>query len=306
LFIFRPNVGASRSATKFDIYYKSEPTSAKIEAQLTDPSLQKPILIKMDIVRRGSYNEDECEYSIASSFDYSGNPDKLLSKSLTFSKTTTNASIRKRQYNIIFMIEHPATNLYAKTWTKLESNNVPTTIDVGIELKNTNRQLVQYSMVANQHMTPNLSTASIRFNTPATWWKIEARCNHRDQFTINLYQDDVEPIVETTIIVDASRRLLQIEMRDRKNQQVQLHASARLVDAYTAAVSVWHSDDKGQKQNDADIKVQLDSADLLKTKLFFRPNMDRDLKVMLIGYGNLQIFEAYFNKYYFFSQINAG
>uniref|UniRef100_A0A914VI99 Uncharacterized protein n=1 Tax=Plectus sambesii TaxID=2011161 RepID=A0A914VI99_9BILA len=49
-----------------------------------------------------------------------------------------------------------------------------------------------------------------------------------------------------------------------------------MVDAYTAAVKVWHTE-AGRRQDDADIKVQLDRSDLLKTKLFIRPALNRDL-----------------------------
>lgn len=231
-----------------------------------------------------------------SEFDYSGEAEKVLKQKFHFTRNHDSAvkSVKRRSvdatshkmHKLTFehTIEHPATHLHIKLWAKVdrlenEQYTIPTTVDTGVEFKNKEKKMVQYSTVFDYRPTAHKPSAFVRINTPENWVKVEARTDlEKKEMNVFLYQNDPEPKIVATITVNPEAKIAQLEARTNEDGDVLLHVSARMVDAYTAAVKVWHTE-AGRREDDADIKVQLDRSDLLKTKFFIRPALNRDLQV---------------------------
>ena len=83
------------------------------------------------------------------------------------------------------------------------------------------------------------------------------------------------------VVVRASPedKTLLFEVRGVRSEQdeVLLHASARLVNKELAQIRLWHTE-QGRRIEDGEISVRLDKADLLNTKLYLRPGLDRELQ----------------------------
>lgn len=298
LVLFRPNVGTNRAPTKLELVHKKHDQGYKCEAKLNDPALKQPIHAKFEKKQHGACGEDEdCELIFTTEFDYSGEREKIVKQTLRLSRVHDSAakSVKRRSVNanehgklqkLTFenTIEHPATNLHVKWWAKVERLEtaeyvIPTNVDTGVEFKNKEKQLVKYSTVFDYRPHIHKPSAFVRVNTPHTWVKIEGRSDlEKKEVNIYLYQNDPEPKIVATVTVDPEQKIGQLEARTNEDGDVLLHVSARMVDPFTAALKVWHTE-SGRREDDADIKVQLDRSNLLKTKFFIRPALNRDLMV---------------------------
>ncbi|VDM25504.1 unnamed protein product [Toxocara canis] len=152
----QPKVGSKRRPTVAEMTYDKNPNGYHWEGSLSDEALKSPLKAKIDVIKSG---RDEHNYglNIKAEFDYSGQPDKLISHSLRIERKATTvhrsrrAAGRDARFEAELICTHPASHLHTRLWANIERKDIngallPIRTSFGAELKNARRNLIEYSL----------------------------------------------------------------------------------------------------------------------------------------------------------------
>jgi len=91
------------------VHYENVDLLLKWTARLSDGALKKPMLVKMEVDRRGTRDEHNYKLVINTEFDYSGEPMKLLTKSVSIirSRASAGAGANLDKFEVQFKTAHP-------------------------------------------------------------------------------------------------------------------------------------------------------------------------------------------------------
>ncbi|MFH4975773.1 hypothetical protein AB6A40_002482 [Gnathostoma spinigerum] len=242
----------------------------------TDPALQSPIKVLIEGTRTGT---DEFNYGVElkSEFDYSGQPNKIMRKSLKI--TRSQQPPHGQAQEVKFDSEFKATangidiSAHANVHRKLIGEMLlPLDVEIALTSKDLRGRSVTYGVNMNSDAA---SFTEVKATTPTRVLRARADRIGDNHLKLAFFKDGARPTTTGEIRYD--KHGIEIQLKDETTGDVNVHASALMPNDYNAEIEVWHTEHR-RKVMDARLSADIDDENMLTLSAYARPEIREDIK----------------------------
>ncbi|VDN39472.1 unnamed protein product [Gongylonema pulchrum] len=150
---------------------------------------------------------------------------------------------------------------------------IPVYASFGLETKNPQQQLVEYSLEAKT----DAKSAEAQLKSPGSRMKARIDTVSEQHYSISFFKNDERPSFVGDI--NFGDHGAEIEFREGRTSEVKLHASAVMSNDYEGKLDIWHSE-RGKKIQDARLSLLMEENNVLKGKAYLGAAVDDDIMVL--------------------------
>jgi len=280
-----PNAADTREPTKISIEYAKDATTGNVlaNARINDPSLTHDVVMTHKMEKEGCNSGVLCVVHVHGTIVYDADEAKKLQGKIILARREMGDvdGVKPVKMESSFEITHPATHLHLRMAGHRQTRACPRDGEeicaregeAMLEFKNEAKEVKQYNVA----YTLSPQSRSLKVGTPEMRWSVRSEGSRGDgERRLIISKDDQEMYV---IAGRFSEGTILGEVRGSRNgeEEVLFHASARLVNKDLAQIRIWHTEN-GKRMEDGEVSIRLDRADLLNTRFYLRPGLDREIQ----------------------------